>query len=52
MCEIALYSMRKMATFLYETDSWMGFFFKINDGKKPVKFWFDDKEATDRLRGN
>ena len=39
-------------TFLDETEAWMGFFFRINDSKKPVKFWFDDKEATDRLRGN
>ena len=30
----------------------MRFTTKINYDKKSVKFWFDDKEATDRLRGN
>ena len=38
--------------FLENTEAWMRFFSKINYDKKPVKFWFDDKEATDRLRGN
>ena len=38
--------------FFLKYRSWMRFFSKINYDKKSVKFWFDDKEATDRLRGN